>query len=255
LYVWSFVYNYYIQMNRLSGREYHLTWLKQRVESSGDINKHTGKKYETLLHDASSCNDMEGIKYLVEANADINIRDSRNNTPLHNTTSNYNPDINIVKYLVEHGASVSSVNFSFCTPLTNASKVNNIEIVKYLVECGAPIDYVDYHGQTSLHHAAINHSVDIMKYLVESGASLNIRDEHGNTPLHYISVGSESVDIIKFLLDNGADKYIMNNDGISVIEFCALPLVIDWMTRPVCDDNVQFIRSYEPIPTKGVYCE
>lgn len=70
----------------------------------------------------------------------------------------------IVKYLVEHGASIGSEE------LKSAAKNGSLKIVKYLVEHGSNVNISE---GMSLERAAENGHLDIVKYLVEQGSVIN----------------------------------------------------------------------------------
>ena len=83
-------------------------------------------------------NDIEYVKHLIN-NTDVNIDSApypTENTPLNYATI-YN-NLDIVKLLVKAGANLEIVNEDGETPLYNAALHGNIEIVKFLIDSGAP---------------------------------------------------------------------------------------------------------------------
>jgi len=231
--------------------------IAQFVKSGQDINKKTDINHETALHIAAKHNYASSIKYLIEANADVNARDRKNNTPLHLALLRHAPCIQTIKYLVDHGAMINSVNNEGSTPLHLAVNKNSIQIAKYLIELGAPVNPVDSYGRTPLHIAAIvNYDSDIsmIQYLVESGAFIDAKDGFGNTPLHLASEYESTLDAVKYLLDHGADKHIVNKDGLTAAKYCIRPVVFDGEEYERFNTNAAFIETYEPVLTKGVHC-
>ena len=64
------------------------------------------------------------------------------------------------------------------TPLHRAAWNNsNAEVVKILIEKGASVNALDGNKQTPLHKAAYNNSnAEVVKILIEKGASVNALD-------------------------------------------------------------------------------
>ena len=66
-------------------------------------------------------------------------------------------NLSIIKYLVDHGADVSKMNYDGETPLFNARLSGNEAIVKYLVDHGADINKKDYQsGEIPLFNACLS---------------------------------------------------------------------------------------------------
>ena len=83
----------------------------------------------------------------------------------------------------------TSINSSEDTLLNYAAIYNNIDIVKLLVEAGASVNIANDDDETPLHTAVYRGNIDIVKYLIEKDANivdtLNTRDAIDlYTPLH-----------------------------------------------------------------------
>ena len=87
------------------------------------------------------------------------------------------------------------------TPLSIASKLGNLAIVNLLLENGAKINIKDSeYGETPLHKAVWNGNVEIVGKLLANGANGNIKDnQEGWTPLH-VAVYTNNLKVIKKLL-------------------------------------------------------
>lgn len=79
------------------------------------------------------------VKYLIEEKGfDVDEMDEQS-TPLFTAISNNN--VEVVKYLVDHGADIETENnITLNTPLQEAQESGFKDIVKYLVLAGVPID-------------------------------------------------------------------------------------------------------------------
>ena len=87
------------------------------------------------------------------------------------------------------------------TVLYIASRNGNLNMVKYLVEHGADVNIQNRWGETALYQASNrNGHLDIIRYLVEHGADVNIKDEDSKTVLHW----SKTKDVKDLLKQYGA---------------------------------------------------
>ena len=142
----------------------------------------------TPLHHAVSIHDLDSIKMLLEAGADVNAGQEDYDPPLY-TAVYFESSLTIVRCLLDHGASVSAVNVYKKTTLHLAAKVATKEIMGLLlkyVSHTATVDMQDSLRRTALHYALSNDGADeIVVLLLDAGASVAITDEFNETPLHY----------------------------------------------------------------------
>lgn len=174
-------------------------------------------KENTPLTAAIELNNLEMVKFLVEHGANVN---TNKISPLLTATYIGNRTLDIVKFLVEHGADVNVRNKDGDTPLYNAfCNSDGIEMVKFLVEHGADVNAVDnLNGETPIFNAprwideAHTHMLDKFTYLIEHGADINFKNKHGETPL-MIAAKRNKISISKILIEHGADINIRNKLG------------------------------------------
>lgn len=163
-------------------------------------------------------NNLGKVKYLIEKRgADIN---GENGQPLR-TASTEKGHLEMVKYLVEHGADVNAKCGSkypdLETALSNASEGGYLEMMKYLLANGAIIDgYV-------LCETASYGSVESMKLLIENGADINSADIQasngkGDTAL-IIALKYKNTPMVQLLIENGADIFAQNNEGKTALDY------------------------------------
>jgi ankyrin repeat protein len=98
------------------------------LESGVDINENPGR---TLLHAFAHQGDIVGTTWLVDHGAKIDVRDQGDNTPLHKACER-NSTLNVVKLLLERGASLTAVNTNGETALDVATNNDKKSIVAYL---------------------------------------------------------------------------------------------------------------------------
>lgn len=87
-----------------------------------------------------------------------------------------------------------------CTPLHYACFYKHIDVVKYLVEHGAPIDAINAAGRTPIAWAVEQQAYDIVTYLLESEADPSITDKNNFVaPLH-IAAKKNDYKMVELLL-------------------------------------------------------
>lgn len=123
--------------------------------------------------------------------------------------------IDIIQYLVEHGACVDVSGEDGYTPLYNACAEGLIEIVRFLLDNNASVNLPSSDGCTPLIIASCYNHNDIVSLLIKEGADINKIDNEGKSALLYATeYGYEK--IIQTLIKNGADKQIQDNKGRGV---------------------------------------
>ncbi|MEY4463781.1 MAG: hypothetical protein RLZZ81_752 [Pseudomonadota bacterium] len=123
----------------------------------------------------------------------IDIRDRKNcDTALHIAARNFNEEM--VKLLIEHGASINLKNWDGDTPLGDAR--GHLTISKFLIEHGSSLELTE--GNNIVHRAASINAVKLMKYLIEIKAPLNTKNEDKQTPLDIACINKHA-DMINLL--------------------------------------------------------
>ena len=173
----------------------------------------------TPLLYASRDGRMDATRMLLDAGADINLRDANEITPLIAAITNNHPDV--ARYLIERGADIKAVDWYGRTPLWAAVETRNMDkdngtfensidrapflaLIETLLQRGADpnartkevppvrndflrvtasLSWVDFTGQTPFITAALAGDVPIMKLLLKHGADPNIPTFAGTTAL------------------------------------------------------------------------
>ena len=154
----------------------------------------------TALHFAAQNGDIDVLRYLVEHGADIKAQDTiHSRADLHFAAEN--GDLECVKYLAEHGADLLDKDAYGATALHYAAGKNHLDVIKYLVSKKMDYTAKDTRGWTAMHYAANGGSIDVIKYLLAKGLNINDLTESGRTPLFFARGNYE---LRKFMLSNGA---------------------------------------------------
>jgi len=171
------------------------------------------------LHQASKNGDLEQVKKLIAADADVNARDKRSQSPLHYAASSGHEEI--ARLLIAHGADVnaSMVNDSW-TPLLDAANAGHAQVVKVLLENGAKVDVGDSYGYTPLYYAIWSDDEEAVRMLIAAGADVNTCPKGDYHPLFY-AVWQSHEGIVKAIIDAGANvnAEYENEDGWTALHY------------------------------------
>lgn len=108
---------------------------------------------ETPLHLAAFGGQIDEVRRLLEAGADVNARTQFQGTPLHWALAGDQVNPDILSVLVEHGADVNAQNNMGNTPLHFASFTGNVPAAQRLLDLGADPTLTDSMNQTPIHRA------------------------------------------------------------------------------------------------------
>ena len=182
---------------------------------------------------------MDMVKYLVEHGADVSIRD--------NYCSWYTPLIKAIEYkywklasyLIEHGDNVNVQNNCGQTPLTEAILSKHFDLAKLIVDKGAKSLY------EALFYAIESESLEMVKYLVEHGADVNERDY--DTPLMRASECG-NLNIVKYLVECGAkiETPVCDSALKHAIEHHHLDIV-KYLLKHGADKSKQYYNWHTPM--------
>ena len=143
--------------------------------------------------------DVMGV--LIDAGADIEIRDGDGLLPLHLACRS--GALDVVKLLVRAGTMHDTDNAGW-TCLMYASEHGHTETARYLV--GLPeVDMNDSsnRGSTALHRAVLRKRSDVVKVLLDAGADVEAKDSKGRPSLH-CACAVENLEIVQMLVKAGA---------------------------------------------------
>ena len=162
--------------------------------------------YKTI-HEAAKQGDLAAVKICLQKGIGVigvDERDHYDNTPLMDAAEN--GQLDVVKYLVDNGANVNTIDKAYRTPLMLAAEKGHLDVVKYLVDKGA------MNAQNCAELAAKNGYLDVVEFLVTKGTDVNARGRNGTMPLMK-AAGLGQLDVVKYLVDKGADVNAKGEDG------------------------------------------
>jgi len=163
---------------------------------------------EKPIHHAAYEGDMKKVKEIIDRDPnEINVQDEQGFTPLHLASGKGH--IEIVEFLLNHGADIESEIFDGETPLMLAARYarcGKYETIKTLLEHGAKVNHRDEDGRTALHDAAMYSGKEVINLLISYGADVNAREDYQITPLHQAAM-LNNIEAAKALVEHGADIF------------------------------------------------
>jgi ankyrin repeat protein len=216
-------------------RSNDLAQLKSLI-SAGDVNVKDRRGATPLMY-AASVGSVDAVKLLLAAGADAKIKNSFDATALMWGITN----LEKVRLLVDAGAEVNTRSKQGMTPLLiAASNAGSIEIVRLLLAKGAevnsqrdsgtaaaatpdpsdPLAKRRRHsggegGYTPLLTATSANDLEMVRLFVEKGLDVNAATRRGDTALHF-AAGAGNLAMVKLLLAKGANVNIATQESIPV---------------------------------------
>ena len=181
------------------------------------------------LHWASTSNNVELTKMLINSGADIHSVGHDNYTALHEAITHNNKEL--FDFLLDHGADIHTKTKHTLSSLHLAAKHGSLEIAQSLLEKGLPVDelggsllfFTDYKSKnekkacTPLTLAVQHGQLDLAALLLKHKANIHITDAKGNTLIHKATKKGQK-ESVAFLIEQGLDIHAKNNDGHNALD-------------------------------------
>lgn len=159
---------------------------------------------DSPVADAAMRGDVDEVRVLLRAGADVNAAQGDGMTALH--WAAMSGSVGLAEVLVYAGANLEAqTRLGGFTPLLVASQAGSAEMVQKLLGAGADANTTTSTGETALHFAAASGNPAAIAALVAHGADVNAGEStKGQTPLMFAAADNR-VDALRELLDAGAD--------------------------------------------------
>jgi ankyrin repeat protein len=158
-------------------------------------------------------NQIEVIKFLVSAGANVHAKDHSGHTPLERMKAISVGNTEIAAYLSD----VSKL-YPFSKQFQFTVK-EQYEIGKFCMMHGSDVKATDEEGETLLYKAIrLNAYLEVIRFLVFKGADVNVKGKFGSTPLHFAAERWD-IEMIKFLVSQGADVKAKDKWGTTPLDW------------------------------------
>lgn len=192
--------------------------VRRLVEAGANINGRHSRWNNTPLFEAVSHGQLEVVRFLACLNnIQLDAPNSDEQTALHRAANRGSKDI--VELLVRQGANINAKDVHEQTPLHLA--VDNLPTLQYLLSKDkVTIEARNYWGKTPLLSAFAANRLDAAKALHAAGADLRA-NSGGRTALHF-AAEHDNIEAIKFLLSQGLDIDAKDEDGRTPLHCAAV---------------------------------
>jgi len=175
----------------------------------------------TALHWSCLRGDLEAVRHLLDAGADVDALDKSQCAPLQYAVSSGIP--RIVELLILQRADVNTSNDRGDTPLHCAVRhTDDVETVKILIRAGAQVNRPNFLGTTPFACAALAGRIQSGRYLLHRGADRYVANKYGYTPLRE-TIHYNCHDFLRMLLETETRyRNDVSKAGSSILHSLAL---------------------------------
>ena len=185
------------------------------IEADPDSVDQTGPDGSTALHWAVNQNHAGMVGALIEAGADVRVRNRYDFPPIALAAMNGNASV--LRRLLDAGADPNASVPGGETAIMTAARTGDANAIRTLLTAGANPDIANEAGQTALMWAAAANNPDAIAVLVDGGADLDARTPRGLDALLFAArAGRRSA--TEALLDAGADIRTTMDTGENALE-------------------------------------
>lgn len=155
------------------------------------------------------------LKLLLNAGASVHVRDKEDLTPLY--TALRWKDIDVIKILIDAGADVNDVcTKNRSTALHCAVQNNSVSRTEYLLSQGANVNFKDNNKLTPLHYVTLYNQLDshfnVAEILLKNKANIDAQYEFGRTPFYRL-ICQANVRIVQLFLNYKSKINIPGKSG------------------------------------------
>uniref|UniRef100_A0A670JGW0 E3 ubiquitin-protein ligase MIB2 n=1 Tax=Podarcis muralis TaxID=64176 RepID=A0A670JGW0_PODMU len=220
--------------------------LVQKYPDKVDV-KNQGR---TALQVASYLGQVEVVKILLQAHANINLWDEEGDTALHYAAFGNQADV--ARFLVSKGANGDLRNNAKCTALYIAVNKGFTEVVQALCEHNCDVNLPDSYGDTPLHYAITADFKCIIEALTEvPNIDFTIQNQQGFNLLQHSALKGNKLAIKKILARARQLVDAKKEDGFTALHLAALnnhkEVAEILIKEGRCDINLKNNRNQTPL--------
>lgn len=151
----------------------------------------------TVIFDLVTHQNLDLLKLLISAGADLNIVDNEGTTPL--------------SLLIDEGLRITQPR----------QRELFLERIVFLLKFRMDVDTVDKDGKTIYHKVVLSDDLEVVEKLLTKKANLNIKDKQGRTALHHTQ-WKGNYKIARLLIASGANMDEADYAGFTILNYAAI---------------------------------
>jgi len=174
------------------------------------------------LYEAVLNQNMERVKSLIQAGADVNGAVYRGSSILHEAVTT--GSLEIVKWLVKYGASLEGKNRYGLTPLLwgvyNGKTKGILPVLDFLIQSGSDLNAENKRGCNALALAVEENEREVVEFLLDQKMDVNAAGSgcEGKSPLSIAAYWGYQ-EIVRLLVERKADVNAKDRQGKSVLDW------------------------------------
>jgi ankyrin repeat protein len=174
---------------------------------------------EHPLIDAARSQDLDAVRTLIAARANVNETQGDGATALH-WAAHWN-HLKLADLLIAAGANVNAADDTGVTPLSLACLNGSAAMVEKLLQAGANPNAARSTGETPLMTAAYSGDLAAVRLLLDGGANVNAKENLRDQTALMLAVAQSHIDVAKLLIGHDADVKARSKNRFTALLFAA----------------------------------
>lgn len=195
----------------------------QIIEIQYGAKRYSSSGSRSTLHLASADGNVPLVKAILDAGADIDIREHGGMTALH--VAALHGRLEVAQMLIQRGANLGAASTSTAMPIHLAAMSGHLSLVQAFLDHGFDVSSIETEpyadlGWTLAHLAADDSSVELLRLAIKYGANISSRSTGGPAPIH-VATCRGHFETVLMLLEKGVDVNIPTRAGWTPLHMAA----------------------------------